>query len=134
MHAVYAAFFDFREFVFIKVGRSAKPYKRVMDVAMGCPLVLSAAVFAHVGDLGKAQSIEARCQSALAEHRSRGEWFVFPKDDGSKFASVMAEAFAKVTARPLRWNKMDVEKMRQEMLDAYKSFRGGRGTKLSRAA
>lgn len=134
MHAIYAAFFDFRDVVFIKVGRSSKPYHRVMDVAGGCPHVLSAAVFAHAGSLGIAQSIEAFLQHALSEHRTRGEWFMFPKDEGSKFADAIGKAFAKATGRPLKWTKMDVEVMKLEMLEAYKTFRGGRGTKLARAA
>ena len=134
MHAIYAAFFDLEDKVIVKVGRSAMPYRRIVEVASGCPFEISAAAFCHVGSLSKAQSIESYLQHDLAPYRTRGEWFMFPAKEGSIFSRAMISAHGKATGKPLKWAVVDTDAIQQEMLSAFKAWHGGRGTKLSRAS
>lgn len=126
-HSIYAAFFNFDDNVIVKVGRSTKPYARVISVASGCPFALSAAVFSHVGPLQKAMSIEATVMHQLAAYRTRGEWYRFKKSEGENFSRHIRLAYGKATGRVLKWTALDVERMKQEMLESFKTFRGGRG-------
>lgn len=109
MYFVYAFFFEYRDEVFIKVGQSTTPYRRLDAITHGCPFPLSHGVFTQIGGNGPAKSFEIRMKRALADFRTRGEWYCFPAAEGSKFSAAANEVYMSVTGRRLTWSKIDLK-------------------------
>lgn len=126
MHGVYAAFFEFRDSVLIKIGRSSRPYRRLQQVTAGSPFELTQAVFCHVGGLAAASSIEARAAHKLAKYRTRGEWYLFDRSEGRIFNELFNVAYSEVTGRPLKWTKVDPDILRRESREAFMKGRFGK--------
>jgi hypothetical protein len=122
MEFVYAAFFEDREDVFIKFGRSVKPYGRIRDVAMGSPFPISRAVFAQAGSKRLAGHIERCMYHRLREYRTRGEWYRLGRDQGKVFSQVAQIIFARATGRMLIWTPVDTAAMRSELLAASEKY------------
>lgn len=108
MHFVYAFFFEYKEEVFVKIGQSAVPYKRLDAITHGCPFPLSQAVFAQIGGESHAKTFELRMKKELYGYRTRGEWYCFPKDSGPRFNAAIRKVFMQITGRALSWSKIDI--------------------------
>lgn len=115
MNFVYAAFFTDRDDIYVKFGRSWQPYRRIRDVAQGCPFVLSQAVFCKVGAGRSALSIERSVGQQLAGYRTRGEWFRFSPSDGAVFSATVQKSYARFTGEKLKWSVVDHKTMLSEM-------------------
>lgn len=109
MHFIYAFFFENAGKVHVKVGQSTRPYKRLGEISNGSPFPVSEAVFCLAGSKGEARSFEERVRARLNDRRTRGEWYVFEKDQGKEFASIIRVAFAEATGRKLQWKGIDIE-------------------------
>lgn len=135
MNFVYAAFFADRDDIYIKVGRSGTPYKRVQQIAESCPFVLSQAVFTSAGSVEAALKIERSLGHLLTGYRTRGEWFRFGLADGQVFSATVKTTFAKVTGRRLTWTVIDHAEILARM-DAYSRewVRPRRAEQLAEAA
>lgn len=114
MEFVYAAIFADRDDVYIKFGRSTRPYMRIKNVAHGSPFPLSSAVFAQVGSKSCAISVERQMRRQLAGFRTRGEWFRFSPDQGRVFSATIKRVFGRATGRALVWKEVDVAAMARE--------------------
>lgn len=126
MHFVYAFFFEFGDNVHVKVGESRTPYKRMGQIAQHSPFPLSAAVFTHIGGFALARRFELRLMDRLADRRTRGEWYCFPKQDGKAFSQVIAVVYMECTGRKLKWTNVDLTEYRAEQLEAAKKWKGSR--------
>jgi len=126
MHFIYAFFFEFGDNVHVKVGESRVPYKRMREIAQNCPFPLSAAVFSHIGGFQVARRFEMRVMHCLADRRTRGEWYCFPKADGKAFSAAMARVYMECTAKRLKWTNVDLTEYRAEQLEAAKKWKTGR--------
>lgn len=122
MHFVYAFFFENGDKVHVKVGQSTKPYRRLSDIVCGCPFQVSQAVFCHAGSKSEARTFEERVKLRLSDRRTRGEWYVFDRDDGKEFSSIIKVVFAESTGRKLKWTPIDLEKFYREQAEAAKQF------------
>lgn len=126
MHFVYAFFFEYKGEVFVKVGQSAVPYKRLDAITHGCPFPLSQAVFVQIGGSSHAKSFELRMKRELEEYRTRGEWYCFDKSDGAKFNEAVREVYAKITGRRLVWSKVDIREYFERQAQAAEKWQGRR--------
>lgn len=124
MHFVYAFFFENGDNVHVKVGETTTPYRRLATVAYGSPFPISQAVYCHAGSKSVARTFEETVRKALGYARTRGEWYVFRKDDGSAFRTAIAVAFAKSTGRILKWSKMDLDQFEKENAEAAAKWHG----------
>lgn len=124
MQFVYAAFFDDRGDVYVKLGRSGTPYKRILQVASTSPFQLSKAVFSCVGSVKLAESIESYAKHRMDDQRTRGEWYRFGKSDGQVFSLAMQIIYAKVTGRQLKWTVVDVAAIKADMETGYQKLKG----------
>lgn len=116
MYFIYAFFFENGDHVHIKIGQSTKPYIRLSSIVQGSPFPVTQAVYAHCGSKAIASSFEKGIKSALADRRTRGEWYVFQRSEASEFRIVMAHTFARCTGRQLKWVKIDMEKFGKDQL------------------
>lgn len=114
MHFIYAFFFENGDDIYVKVGESVKPYRRLEAVSAGSPFHVTQAVFCHAGSKSVARKFEALVKAELSGFRTRGEWYVFRKEQASVFRAVMAASFAKATGMRLKWTKVDIQKFRAE--------------------
>ena len=122
MHFIYAAFFEVDDDIYIKVGRSTRPYQRVAALTQGVPFVLSRAVFAQAGSIENASSIERSLFKLLEGFRMRGEWYRFKHADAATFRTTIAASFTKFTGRKLVWSTMDADKLKAEIADQGAKF------------
>jgi len=123
MHFVYAFFFEFGDNVHVKVGESRVPYKRMQEIAQGCPFPIAAAVFSHIGGFPLARRFEMRFMNTMNHRRTRGEWYCFPKEEGVEFRQAIARVYSECTARPLKWTSIELDEYRAEQLEAAKKWK-----------
>lgn len=123
---VYAFFFEYGDEVFVKVGQSAKPHRRLGEVANGCPFPLSQAVYTQIGSASIAKSFELRMKVALARFRTRGEWYVFNKAQGGEFSVAANIVYMKVSARKLAWSEVDLQAYTEEQAAASRKWQNRR--------
>lgn len=72
--------------VYVKVGMSALPYRRVCELSTGCPVRPAMLALAHVGmSRGRALKIERGLHRRLDKWRHRREWFLVPIADKAEF-------------------------------------------------
>jgi len=126
MHFVYAFFFAYKDEVFVKVGQSAVPYKRLQAITHGCPFPLTRAVFSQIGSSTNAKSFEAGVRYALDAYRTRGEWYCFANSDGHTFSAAIHKVFARVTGRRLSWSEIDVDEFNAMQARAAERWLGRR--------
>lgn len=63
--------------MYVKVGRSDDPMKRIEGVQVGCPFRIIKASMVKCRSAKQARDIEARIHGRLAKFHSSGEWFRF---------------------------------------------------------
>lgn len=106
LHFIYAAFFDAKPLVFVRLGHAARPYRAVRALIRVAPWPVADAVISHIGNLSVASRFERIMFHRLREHRMRGDWFMFDDDAGHEFAAAARLTFAELTGRRLRWHPM----------------------------
>lgn len=109
MHFVYAFFFVNGESIHIKVGQSVSPYKRLQEILHGSPFPVQEAIFCHIGSKSMAYAFESYVRHALNHRRTRGEWYLFTKQDAAEFRSTVAEAYRGCSGRELKWSKVNMD-------------------------
>lgn len=129
MHFIYAFFFEYKDEVFVKIGQSAVPYKRLNAVSQGCPFPLSQAVFAQIGGESHAKTFELRMKNELSECRTRGEWYCMHKSEGARFNVAIRKVFMQITGRTLAWSKIDVEVYLERQAQAAEKWQNRRRPK-----
>ena len=115
MQFVYCAFCEEGDDVYVKIGRSSKPFQRLGDISTYCPFVIKRAVYASVGSLSLAESIERLCMHELKQFRLRGEWYKFKKNQGKEFTSIFHAIYRRKTKRELRWTHVDMDLLRDSV-------------------
>ena len=124
MHFVYAAFANFEDRVIVKVGRSMTPHSRITQVHVNSPFEIKQAVFAHIGSLKKANKFERLVQNRFANFRTRGEWYLFSRDQSSEFNDGIRQCFHEAACFRLKWTIMNIEAMKAAILEKVKKYRG----------
>lgn len=112
---VYCAFATDGDFVYVKVGISGSPFKRIANWIVGCPFQLEKVVFTHAGFLRDGYAIERSIAHAAKEFRMRGEWYRFSKDQGKVFSQLFMACYKRIIKRDLKWTHMDMDQLRDLM-------------------
>ncbi len=102
--------------MYVKVGRSDNPIKRISNVQVGCPFRIVKAGMVKCLTIEQASSIERELHLLLQDHWSSGEWFRFDWKDTEqrqKLQSMMEVAFAGVP----QWvfEEIDLERAAREL-------------------
>lgn len=102
-------------FIYIKIGHSSDPFRRLTEIRTGCPLEPKICAYCHVFSKDMAVSIERELHAELKAWRSRGEWFVFPAVDKEQFNTGWKKVFARHAAKswPLRWQKASARQLQR---------------------
>lgn len=130
MSFVYAFFFEFGDQVFVKVGRSVKPYRRLQTVAQAVPFQISEAVFCASRSIKQAESFERRVAARLKAFHARGEWYVFAAENGKVFSNAVRDCYQDACSRPLKWTRIDLGEFAAEQKEAASKWKFGGGRKI----
>lgn len=106
MHAIYCAFAQDRDEIYVKVGMSVRPVQRVRSLVTACPFRIDRFVFSHIGGMEQAQKFEAMVARDLADWRTRGEWYRFKPHAAQSFKTVIQDAYRRACGRALKWTEV----------------------------
>lgn len=129
---VYMLMCGGKEKIFIKVGQTCRPTRRLEELRVGCPFVPR--IFATAGTPGRAlaQKLERELHSAFEEWHSHGEWFAFTDADKERFNSAWQLVFERSSSVswPLVWTKLAVRpiiQMAEQRRNLYRKKWATRG-------
>lgn len=108
MHAVYCAFAEDGDWVYVKIGMSVRPVNRAKAIVCGSPFDIKRFVFCHIGGMKVARRFELVAKSSLLEFRTRGEWYRFKPEMGAEFQRIIRAVYRKALGfdRPLKWTEL----------------------------
>jgi hypothetical protein len=98
------------EFIFIKVGMSQNPIKRLGSLKTACAVAPETLAIMPVQSSYIAASLEKALHTALAPWRTTGEWFRFKAEDKGEFNAIWKRVVAAFSAdsTPLKWTMLSV--------------------------
>jgi hypothetical protein len=102
-----------RNEIFVKIGISDDPLKRLTSILVGCPLTPGILAATRLANRRIAQQAETAVHEALFGFRVRGEWFCFKPTDKPEFNRLLQSALAEFSSPslPVEWAKINVEQM-----------------------
>ena len=91
--------------IYVKVGISDNPYKRLLMLRGGCPVTPRRFLSFEVRSRKKALQVESAIHAALDRWLAHGEWFKVNKAEKPEFNLALATAIAphKETGWPCEW-------------------------------
>lgn len=97
-------------FIYVKVGMSDVPTKRLAALRVSCPLTPKVFYVVEVHSRDKAKLLEAELLSAFQEWHHNGEWFRIDPKDKASFNEAWRLAFLahSSTSWKLAWTKIAV--------------------------
>lgn len=107
---VYLLMFQVGEVIFVKVGQSGDPIKRLSSLLTGCPTDDGVLAVAELPSRLIAGWTESALHRAFRPWRIRGEWFEFRPDERELFNRGWKHAVADFASSswPIRWTKLSV--------------------------
>lgn len=112
---VYMLMCGEKEKIYIKVGQTCRPARRLEELRVGCPFVPK--IYATAGTPGRelAQKLERELHGAFEEWHSHGEWFSFTDADKERFNQAWQLVFERSASPswPLVWTKLAVKPLMQ---------------------
>lgn len=108
---IYMLFCNEEDKVFVKIGVSDRPTKRLSALASSAPLRPKLFAFMEIWDRSSALVIESRLHEALAKWHSHGEWFVLSYDERDNFKTAWKNVLFGFhrSGWPLVWNQVSVD-------------------------
>lgn len=108
MHAVYCAFSELDDWVWVKVGISVRPASRARQIQAASPFDIKRFVFCHIGAMSAARAFEKLMARRLREFNTRGEWYRFKPTDSDKFKECTRYCFREASWRhaELKWSTL----------------------------
>ena len=97
--------------VYLKVGRSDDPVRRVQDVQVGCPFRIIKASMVKCASVDQAKEVELALHRRLSDRNSSGEWFRFDWNnpaDKEELADAAERCFAVI--REWKFEEIDLQK------------------------
>jgi hypothetical protein len=103
--------------IFVKIGISDQPIKRLRELATGCPLVPGVLAYVELPSRPLALLAERGLHSQFTQWRSRGEWFRFRKRDREKFNAGLNTVLSKWKGPswPMKWTKLNAIELLQQI-------------------
>lgn len=101
------------EGIYVKIGRSDDPVKRLPGILTGCPLSPGIMAVAELPNRDRALRLEQELHGAMRRWRKAREWFLFLPDDKAEFNQRLrsvADEFAS-PSWPIQWNKLSVPEL-----------------------
>ena len=97
--------------VYIKVGISDRPTKRLLELRHGCPVTPRQFCFMEFGTRRAAKIIERMLHRAFDHWSAHGEWFAVPMADKAAFNEAWKDVIygRRENGRPCEWQKVSVE-------------------------
>lgn len=97
--------------IYIKVGMTDCPDKRLAALRTGCPITPKLFYTVEVENRNKAKKLEAELLFVYQPWHHNGEWFMVPAEDKTEFNKSWKKAFAAFHSPswPLSWSKVAIE-------------------------
>lgn len=130
--------------VYVKVGLTDTPKRRLLALRAGCPVSPRQFLFCELRSRYRASVVERALLRAMKPWRAHGEWFHVPIEDKAKFNAAWGPAFAACYEPPwpMKWQRIaakpffrEAEIRRREFLreyrsrgNSYRDFVAARGT------
>lgn len=118
---VYLVFCEQGGAVYIKVGVSADPIRRLMSIRNGMPFEPKRFAFCRVSGRKMALSMEALLLERTKHWRSRGEWLETLPSEAEAFRKILSGVTARYArGLTLTWGQMDVRAFVEQRVQAQK--------------
>lgn len=102
--------------LYVKIGVSLDPQKRLRQLWAGCPVTPQHFAVVETRSPARAKKIEAELLTALGKWRHNGEWLFLSIDDKAEFNSKWKAVFERnsETGWKLAWTQMSVKALRAD--------------------
>jgi hypothetical protein len=102
--------------LYVKIGISRTPTKRVKQLWLGCPVTPRYFATVEVRSEQKAKKIERELLAAMGKWSQTGEWLRLSVDDKPEFNSKWKAVFSENVEPgwPLAWSQADVQALRAD--------------------
>lgn len=104
--------------VYVKVGISDQPIKRLKSLRLGCPVTPHQFLYMEVRSRRKARSIEISLHDALAKWGAHGEWFRVPMEEKAQFNGAwkrVVDAQREPSTLSYEWQRISVAEFVRQM-------------------
>lgn len=100
--------------IYVKVGMSQRPDRRLVGLKVACPIPIHQLYICEIGTKKKARIVEHALHIGLIKWAITGEWFRLQGDDKTAFNGAWQAVFREQGKpnRPLKWEKADVSAIR----------------------
>jgi hypothetical protein len=94
--------------IYVKVGLTDQPTKRVQTLMTACPVKPQQFAVCEVRSRGYARRVERGLHKALSGWRTQGEWFKITPDDKPQFQAAWKAVFRQFNSStwPLTWTEV----------------------------
>jgi hypothetical protein len=113
---VYMLLCEEEQRIYVKIGSSVDPIKRLKQLTTGCPLQPEVLAVVELPGKQRANNLEHALHLALEQWRSSGEWFKFQQSDRQVFNDIW-RPILQTHSSPgwrLAWTKVSIPELRQE--------------------
>lgn len=110
---VYLLLCESPEGIYVKIGLSDDPLKRLKGLLNGCPLKPGIMAVAELPNRVKALQFERELHGAMRNFRHAREWFLFSRNDKARFNELLRGAAIEFASPswPIRWDKLSVPEL-----------------------
>ncbi len=110
--------------VYVKVGMSTDPTKRLHSLRLGCPVTPRQFLTIRRPSSATALKVERALHSGLQRWVSSGEWYCVPIDEKPEFNAAIQSVLArhKQSGYPNKWEKVAVQPLVKEAAERKKTY------------